>query len=168
MSNSSLLATLKKFYTAAQQQNFHWRPLYPNNMPCNGQWGIFMDINLKDEESDRYHYCRYTIQYQPRCDANGISHPEEGTAFYLLYRFMLHNLPEPFIIPAPSDDYDCESNHIYSVNDFGEFRYAFDDEEIAKQVVSADIKQRIYPYLHILSQEELDEWNEFVKSFQES
>lgn len=48
------------------------------------------------------------------------------------------------------------------VNDYGRFRYVFDDEQTAKEVVSSELKQMVYPFFHILNKEEAVEWKRYV------
>ena len=36
---SELVTWLKAIYAKAQENKFEWKPLYPNNMPCNGKEG---------------------------------------------------------------------------------------------------------------------------------
>lgn len=160
---SEILEWMKEIYAKAKNNDFKWKPIYPNNMPCNGTDGIYTDMFF--ERSNKFQYIKYSIRYQSRCDKDGISHPEEGTAFYILHELRIDDLEEKFEIPQPSDKFDWSNSYSNLVNDYGRFRYAFSDEETAKSVVAAELVQMIYPFGYILSDNEQNEWNLFVNEF---
>lgn len=71
-------------------------------------------------------------------------------------------------IPEPNDvcDFlDTEKGYFNSciVNQYGRFRYVFDDEETAKKVISNELLEMIYPYMNILNEEEQKEWENFIE-----
>lgn len=159
---SDMVSWLKEIYTKAMSNDFEWKLIYPNNMPCNGVTGIYTDMFFK--HGDTYTYLKYSIQYCHRVDKEGFSHPEEPIKYYVLHELRCLDLPEIFEIPEPSNDY--ESNSIASiVNDFGRFRYIFDDEETAKSVVSNELLVLIYPSTYLLNEDDAKEWNAFLNSF---
>ena len=158
---SKLLEWMKEVFTKAENNDFLWKPIYENNMPCNGKSGIYTDMFF--EKNGMYQYRKFSIEYVSRCDSVGISHPEEGIRYYVLHLLEIDDLDETFEIPEPSDDYDIlEETNANLVNDYGRFRYVFDDEETAKSVVCNELKQMIYPFTYILDKEESLEWNRFI------
>lgn len=153
---------MKEIYTKAELNNFEWRPIYPNNMPCNGVIGVYTDMFFK--RGDTYTYLKYSIQYCHRVDKEGFSHPEEPIKYYALHELRYLDLPEPFEIPEPSNEY--ESNSIASiVNDFGCFKHIFDDEKTAKSFVSHALLVLIYPHTYLLNEDDAKKWNAFLDSF---
>jgi hypothetical protein len=158
---SELLNMMEEVYIRAKAKNFEWRPIYPNNMIQNGIEGIFTDMFF--ENNGKYRYIKYSIIYQPRCDSDGMSHPEEETAFYILHELRINDLEEKFQIPEPGKHMDWENPYANLVNDYGRFRYAFSEEETAKSVVSNELVMMIYPYGYLLSDAEAEEWNHFVE-----
>lgn len=159
---STLLEWMKAVYAKAKNYNLQWKPLYPNNMPCNGVAGSYTDMFLM--EGERYNYVKFTIKYMYRCDEDGISHPEEGIRYYVLHMLEIRDLEVTFSIPEPSDDYKMtDKTNADIVNSYGRFRYVFDDEETARKVACSELLQIIYPFTHILSEEEFAGWNLFQK-----
>jgi hypothetical protein len=158
---SELLSMMKEVYIKAENNNFEWRPIYPNNMIQNGIEGIFTDMFF--ENNGKFRYIKFCIIYQSRCDRNGLSHPEEGTAFYILHVLIKDDLEEKFQIPEPGNHMDWENPYANLVNNYGRFRYAFNDEETAKSVISHELLMMIYPYVYLLSDAEAEEWNQFVE-----
>lgn len=161
MKNKELLNWLKEIYIKAKTKNFNWKNIYPNNMLCNGVEGIYVDMFFKN--NNKYTYIKYSIQYMSRCDANGISHPAEGIKYYVLHELRINDLDDTFEISRPSNNFNWEDNLSCLVNDYGRFRYVFDDEETAKEVVSKELLGIIYPYQYLLDDKELEEWNNFIK-----
>lgn len=113
---------------------------------------------------DSYQYVKFSIQYMPRCDENGLCHPEEGIKYYVLHKLSMNDLNEIFEIPKPSDDGFRFNDKACLLNDYGRFRFVFDDELTAKRVVPHELLQMIYPYQFILDDEELLDWQEFLDS----
>jgi len=158
---NKLLDWMKEVFTKAENNDFLWKPIYANNMPCNGKSGIYTDLFF--EKDGKYQYRKFSIEYVSRCDSMGISHPEEGIRYYVLHLLELDDLDETFEIPEPSDDVDFfDDSNAGIVNDYGRFRYVFDDEQTAKEVVSSELKQMVYPFFHILNKEEAVEWKRYV------
>lgn len=160
---SEILEWMKEIFKKAKNNDFSWKPIHPNNTPCNGVDGIYTDMFF--EKGDKFQYVKYSIRYQPRCDKDGISHPEEGTAFYILHELRIDDLEEKFEIPEPNNNSKWNDPYANMVNNYGRFRYAFGDEETAKSVVAAELIQMIYPYGYILSEKEQGEWNSFVNEY---
>ncbi len=170
MQDSQLLSWIKDMYVKAESGDFEWKNIYPNNMRCNGVEGIYTDMFF--ERDGKYMYLKYSIEYKSRCDKDGVSHPEEGVKYFVLHELMEYDLSETFKIPEPSDEHDFDLDnpekdlHLL-VNDYGRYRYVFDDVETAKKVVAAELRCIIYPYMYLLSEEEGAEWNRFIKERKE-
>ena len=93
--------------------------------------------------------------------------PVVNFPFYVLHLLEEDDLKETFEIPEPSDDYNpFDDTNVNVVNNYGRFRYVFDDEDTAKKVVCNELLQMIYPATYILTYEEERYWNWFVKSFE--
>lgn len=158
-----LLKWMKEVYIQAKENKLEWKKIYPNNMVQNGIEGIYTD--MFSEVDGKYRYVKYSIKYQARCDSDGLSHPEEGTAFYLLNELRIDDLEEKFIILEPSTHFDWDDPYARMVNNDGRFRYAFSDEETAKKVVSRELIMMIYPYGYLLTETEAEEWNSFIEKY---
>ena len=160
---SKLLEYLKELYIKAKNNDFEWKPIYPNNMLRNGVEGQYCDMFF--EHNGTYEYIKYSIEYKSRCDEKGTSHPDEGVKYYVLHSLVISDLKEKFVIPEPTAAFvEHDDSLSLLVNDYGRFRYVFDDEETAKSVVSHEMLRMIYPYLSILDEEEENEWSRFVNS----
>ncbi len=160
---SEFVRWMKDVYTMAKSGRLEWKPIYPNNMPCNGIDGVYTELNF--EKDGKYQYIKYSIKYMSRCDEDGISHPEEGTKYYVLHELRLEDLEEKIVIPEPDDNVDLlGETGALMVNDYGRFRYVFDDEETARKVVCSEMLHLIYPYQYILNDDELKEWGEFLET----
>lgn len=158
---NNILEFMKEVYEKINNEGLEWKNVYPNNMPCNGVDGIYTEMFFKKNE--KYEYIKYTIEYCSKCDKEGMSHPEEGVKYYVLHELKIHDLEEKFKIPEPTDKFDYNNDLACFVNEYGRFRYVFDDEETAKCVAKKDLKMMLYLYSHLLTEEEIDEWNNFVK-----
>lgn len=158
---SHLLCWLKEVYGKAKAGEFEWKTLYPNNMICSEAQGIYTDMNL--QMGDKYTYVKHTIQYGYRCDKNGARHKEEGVKYYILHELRLNDLEKAAEIPEPWNKTECTGSKSYMVNDYGRFRYVFDDEETAKSVVAKELIMMIYPYTYLLSKEEQEEWERYME-----
>ena len=161
-----LINWMKEMYMHCKNRDFEWLNLYPNNMPSNGLEGYYTYFYVKNSQG-LYDLVKFTINFQSRCDKNGISHPEEGVKYYNLYKLVVHDLDENKKIPEPSDDFSDKQKKGYlkatTVNVFGDFRYAFDDIETAKAVAYQELVNTLYPYTYILDEFEQDEWEAFVR-----
>ena len=159
---SDLVNWMKDIYIKAKTNDFKWKNIYPNNMIQNGIDGIYTDMFF--EKDNKYTYIKYSIEYCSRCDEEGISHREEGIKYYVLHELRMHDLDETFEIPEPTTNFLVDDEYACMVNDYGRFRYVFDDEETAKKVVANELRMMIYPYKYILSEEEGEEWNNFLET----
>lgn len=159
---TELIKRLKEIYIKAKDNKFIWKPLYPNNMPCNGVEGLYTDMFFKN--GDKYDYIKFTIEYIYRCDEQCTIYPEEGIKGYALYSLKLNDLDSTFEIPEPSDKFDIMEDRLADmVNDYGDFNYVFGTEDIAKGAAVNTLLGIIFPYLYILNNEEAEEWKRFIK-----
>ena len=160
---SELLEWMKDIFKKAKNNDFIWKPIYPNNIPCNRLEGVYTDMFFK--RKNKYQYIKYSIQYQSRCDKDGFSHHEEEPEFYILHELIIDNLEEKFEIPEPSKNTKWDDPYANMVNNYGRFRYAFSDEETAKSVMAFQLVMMIYPFGYILSDNEQEEWESFVNEY---
>ena len=159
---SELISWMKEVYKKVKANDFEWKNIYPDNMPCNGVKGKYTEMFFKKD--GKYTYIKYSIEYCSRCDEDGLSHPEEGTKYYVLHELIKHDLEETFKIPEPSNEFLWDESLACLVNEYGRFRYVFDDEKTAKKVAANDLLMLIYPYTYILNDEEKAEWRAFYES----
>ena len=160
---SDFVSWLKDVYIKAISNDFEWKPIYPNNLLCNGVEGVYTDMFFK--QGDTYTYIKYSIEYARRVDSRGLIHPEEPIKYYVLHELILRDLPEPFEIPEPSNKSNFYSNAHY-VSNYGRFRCVFDDEETAKGNIQNELIGLIYPAVFILNEEEEKEWKAFLEKIQ--
>ncbi|MCM1164901.1 MAG: hypothetical protein NC299_04465 [Lachnospiraceae bacterium] len=163
---SEFVEVLKQYYLAARQKTFTWYEVHPNNMPQNPVDGIYTYFWFK--RKDGWEFLKYTIEYCHRVDEKGMTRVDEPVKYYVLHEFR-DTYPERLKIPEPncahfggSKDPPVGEFSPYIVNTYGRFRYVFDDEETAKKVVSSELLHIIYPLLHMITEEEGEEWNKFV------
>lgn len=118
-----------------------WKPLYPNNMPCNSQEGIYCMLLHKNEDGS-YSGRKYTIYYQFPVDEDGTTLSCDTPELYILFEKNYCNLkgepkhPEP--CNNPQDIFDSLYNKgevldSCEVNDYGSFYRAYRDIEDAKK-----------------------------------
>lgn len=159
---SERIEWMKRIYKTAVRKELEWKPIYPNNMPCNGMEGVYTDMFFEQDGS--YTYFKFSIQYCAKCDENGLTRRDEGIRYYVLHELRRSNLEERFEIPTPSDETDVlHDNLALFVNNYGRFRYVFDDVETAKSVVANELLQYIYPFTYLLDDDEGEEWNRFLR-----
>lgn len=163
---SDLSEYIKSLYTIARR-GFEWKPLYFNNNSSMDENGIYSDMNIP--KGDKFTYIKFTIQYQSRCDKNGFSHPKEGIRFYILHSLKIDDLTEPLIVPKPCNaevsQTSSQVSAALSVNNFGRFRYVFDDVETAQKVAIKEIEQMITPLYHCLLKVECDDVKNFIEKY---
>lgn len=166
---SDLSEYIKSLYTIARR-GFEWKPLYFNNNSSMDENGIYSDMNIP--KGDKFTYIKFTIQYQSSCDENGLSHPEEGIKYYILHSLKIDDLTEPLIVPKPCNaevsQTSSQVSAALSVNNFGRFRYVFDDVETAQKVAIKEIEQMITPLLRCLTKEDYRNVKGFIEKYNNS
>lgn len=157
---------IKSLYATARRC-FEWKPLYFNNNSSMDENGIYSDMNIP--KGDKFTYIKFTIQYQSRCDENGLSHPEEGIRFYILHSLKIDDLTELLIVSKPCNAEVSQTSSQVSaaltVNNYGRFRYAFDDIVTAKKVAVKEVEQMITPLYHCLLKVEFDDVKNFIEKY---
>lgn len=165
---SELLEKLKECYRLSEG-SMQWHDYYPNNNPRCGKEGIYTFFWLPNRKE--WDFIKYTIKYQHPIDNDGRIHTEEPVKYYVLFEHRSkHGMKKT--IPAPDSEHNPMAKETdtelspYIVNDFGSFCFVFSDEETAKEIVKAKLKNMIYPYLSILSDEEGVQWNQFMEKYE--
>ena len=162
-----LVERLKEIYSAAMKKEFTWYDYYPNNLTGNGKEGVFTYFWFP--KGEKWDFLKYFVKYQSEVYENGAMVYGEPPKYFILLEYR-QTYDRPLIVPDPVD-FDpgvfCEPpegyfDH-YIVNEPGRFRYVFDSEEAAKGIVWRELLHIIYPYTHILNDEEASEWNSFLK-----
>lgn len=140
---------VKDVYLKAYNNAFEWKPLYPNNIISNGLAGIYTDMFF--ERHGSYTYVKFTIEYVSRCDDAGIIHSEEGTKYFVLHELVLNNVEKKFNIPEPLAHIGgCRDDNSMIVDNYGRYKYVFDDEHTAKRRVADELCNLVVPYVFFL------------------
>ena len=131
---------------------FKWKPLYPNNMKCNGLDGYYC-MMIRQYSDGTYYGRKYTIVFQCK-------EIEPGTGFIdskLIDRYVLFEKTYPKIIgnlehPSPTNEYpeffqaNPNTLNTHDVNDYGSFVYAYETLELAKKRAETQYNH-IYGYV---------------------
>ena len=123
----------------SQIADIEWKPLYPNNMKCNGLEGCYCVMFYKHKDgivSAR----KYTIAFQRKelKPGTGLVEPNSIDR-YVLFEKSYPEVIGPLEHPEPTDNWiglDLDSKDTfnrYDVNSYGDFVYAYEDLEVAKQ-----------------------------------
>ena len=120
-------------------ENLEWKPLYPNNMPCNGLDGYYCLILNTDSEGKVFGR-KYTIcfQYKEVEEGIGCVNTKEIDR-YILFEKSYFEIIGSTIHPEPSDDswnlWEESENTLNAaeVNDYGNFVYAYETLDGAKK-----------------------------------
>ena len=130
-----------------------WKPLYPNNMKCNGVEGYYCLIFKKNDDGI-VHGRKYTIlfQHEEIDEGTGLVDPRKINA-YILFEKSYWDVIGPLEYPEATDKepYDLlysNGNTLTSsdMNDKGSFIYAYRDMESAKKRALRQF-QAIYGYV---------------------
>lgn len=141
---------LVKKASALNLDDLIWKPLYPNNMPCNGLDGYYCLILHKGNE-DKICGRKYTIFFQYKEIEEGTGHiNRKEIDRYVLFEKNYFNIKGPTKHPEPSDDFDwyvesSDTLHATEVNDYGSFVYAYEDLDSARKRVLNQYKA-VYAY----------------------
>ena len=112
------------------ENDMKWTPLYPNNMPSNGQCGIYT-ILLK-KETERISACKWIICYQ-RKETEPLVVGPDVECYNLFVRqyddVKIYSYPEPTDEPI----FTRETFGAYGVNDYGTFVRSYKTLEEAKK-----------------------------------
>lgn len=119
---------------------FEWKPLYPNNMPCNGQEGYYA-VKLHELDEDGVLSGRkYTILYQ-RESEGGCIKPDAKIEYYILFEKSYYEIVGRKEHPEPSDECDImeeleDGSTLRSIelNDYGSFSWVCKTLDEAKEM----------------------------------
>lgn len=120
-------------------KDFDWKPLYPNNMPCNGLMGYYA-VKLHELEEGVLSGRKYTILFQCEMDEDGITLENAGVEYYVLFEKCYDEIVGLGVHPAPSDNVSMFSTHeggtlnALEVNGYGRFCYVCKTLEQAKRL----------------------------------
>ena len=125
---------------AYKMTGFDWKPLYPNNMPCNGQEG-FYTIKLHELEEGVISGRKYTIFFQRETDEEGCLKADGKIEYYVLFEKSYFEILGRKEHPEPSDEDDIMSDdwkentlHACEVNDRGHFSWVCKTLDEAKKM----------------------------------
>ena len=133
-------------------EEMQWKPLYPNNMTCNGLDGYYCLMFYKHKDGTIS--CRkYTIEFQFKevIPGSGFIDTKEIDR-YVLFEKIYPRVEGPLEYPEPTEDWfghvDDTANTLntYDVNSYGSFVYAYDSLELAKQRAYTQYRH-IYGYV---------------------
>lgn len=130
--------------------DLNWKPLYPNNMPCNGLNGYYCLILHTDSKGITYGR-KYTIEFQYKETdlGTGITNRKDIDR-YILFEKSYSEIHGSCEHPEPSNDFNLWEDGINTlnaaeVNDYGRFVYAYKDLEFAKKRALTQYKA-VYGY----------------------
>lgn len=128
---------------AYKMTGFDWKPLYPNNMPCNGQEGYYA-VKLHELEDGITSGRKYTILYQRETDEEGCMKADGKIEYYVLFEKSYYEILGRKEHPEPSDECDIMSDdwtentlHDSEVNDYGGFCWVCKTLDEAKKMALA-------------------------------
>lgn len=135
--------------------NMVWKPIYPNNMKCNGIDGYYCLMLHKDKEG-KVSGRKYSIVFQNEEveKGTGLVNPNKING-YILFEKVYREIVGPLDYPEATDrepldlwHYNENENTLHSsdMNDKGSFVYAYDNIEDAKKRALCQYKA-IYGYV---------------------
>ena len=159
---------LKEVVTFANrlaENDLEWKPMYPNNMKCNGESGMYSIVAFRDSNG-RVSSCRkYSILFQyPEVEPGAGMIDRDYVDKYILFEKSYPQVVgEPYydgpFESEPSDLWRCKGKTFSSsdMNDYGSFVYAYDTLEHAmKRAVTQYSAIYGYALSHLLGDEEND------------
>jgi hypothetical protein len=129
---------------------FSWKPLHPNNMPCNGIDGYYSVICRKDENGN-VSARKYTIIFQHKEIYHGTGFVDSNVIDrYVLFEKCYPLVNGPTEHPKPTNEFNWSNNDTitfneHEVNDYGRFVYAYETLELAQQRAKTQY-EAIYKY----------------------
>lgn len=131
---------------AYQMTEFDWKPLYPNNMPCNGKEGYYA-VKLHESDDGVISGRKYTILFQRETDEEGCLTEDAPIEYYVLFEKNYLEVqgriehPEPSNESCPLDALeDSNTLNILEINDYGRFSFVCKTLEEAKKMARRDIR----------------------------
>ncbi len=124
-----------------REEDMVWHPVYPNNMPDNGEAGIYCLIFK--ESSDGIYCCKWTIEYQLEETGPMCTEFDAKTEAYILHMKRYFDVKGPLEYPEPNNHRDRDiirdihredrpTLHNCDINDYGDFVRAYKTLEEAK------------------------------------
>lgn len=154
----SMLENFKNIYRDVKTEAIIWNDYsFPGDERSRG---VFVYFWLK--HPDNFELWKYLILYEYDVDGEGISHPDDGIKYYVLFEYT-HTYDYEYPIDRSNRTEQFSPNII---DQFGRYMHVFCELKIAKKAAAAAALNKIYPYLFLLSDKELIEWNRFVKEFE--
>lgn len=119
-------------------KELEWKPLYPNNMPCNHLEGYYA-LKLHELEEGVVSGRKYTILFQRKIDEEGMIISEEVEYYVLLEKSYCEIVgalqhPEPSNASIDSETERSNTLHSLEVNDYGRFSCVCKTLEAAKKM----------------------------------
>ncbi len=120
------------------EEDLTWLPAYPNNMPCNGEEGIYCLI-FRNTEYGKIYGCKWTIEYQRKEIQPMTISWDSPIEAYILHKKVYIGIEGPLHYPEPNNK---GGNGVYGdditlnfgdVSDYGDFVRAYKTLEEAKQ-----------------------------------
>lgn len=143
-----------EFAEKLKEKDLEWKPLYPNNMPCNGLCGCYCFLWIKNKEGE-YSGRKYTILFQEKENEKGCVQKGE-VEFYVLFEKSYYNEQEPFVYPEPSNSSILASGKptdIFDINSYGTFIRAYTSENKARERALIQFKMIFsYAMSHLANQ----------------
>lgn len=146
--NEKLKEEVEKVYNMSVD-DFVWKPLYPNNMTCNGLKGYY-SMKLHSNEDGTVSGRKYTILFQHKLDENGCSLSDID--LYIFFEKSYYDIKGSLEHPEPNDKFDlsifnCDDTLTANeVNDYGSFIRACKSLDEAKELALRQYKM-IYGYV---------------------
>ncbi len=124
------------------KEDLVWMPVYPNNMPVNGEVGLYCLVFKKTSDGKIY-CCKWTIEYQYREIDTMYETVEPPFDAYILHMKRYFDIKGPLKYPKPNNHNDrdilkywakekLQTLHSDDVNDYGDFVRAYRTLEEAK------------------------------------
>lgn len=121
------------------KDRFVWKPLYPNNMKCNGLDGYYCLV-IRQRDDGTYYGRKYTIEFQHKEIEPGTGYVDSKTIdryvlFEKIYPEIIGNLEYPEPTNESPEFFDDNKNTLdaHDVNSYGSFVYAYETLELAKK-----------------------------------
>lgn len=165
---TDIVERLAAIYREYKKGEFRWHDLRANNMVQNDVEGCYTFFWFPN--NGRWDFWKWTVQYQHPVHADGLTYTDEPVKYYILHEFH-ETYGQILRIPEPDDGrhyHDDPPDGFFGpeiINRYGRFRYAFDDLATAKAVIGPELGHIIYPHLYLLSDKEMEEWNDFRTGF---
>lgn len=159
---------LKEVVTFANRlkvEDLVWKPMYPNNMKCNGENGLYTIIYTRSTAGHIDSCRKYTILYQsPEVKpGSGMVDPDYADKYILFEKSYPEVFGEPYYEgpyeSEPPDLWRCKGRTFSStdMNDYGGFVYAYDNLEHAMMRAETQYKAIFgYALSHLLGDDEND------------